>query len=90
LEFKIQCKLGNSTGTSAGMKNISQEAIRRLVVALPTIEEQATIAKMLATHDRCLRAETRYRDKLALKKHGLMDDLLTGRVRDEAAKGALV
>jgi len=72
----------NATGSSAGMKNISQKIIRSILIPLPkTINEQLEIVSTLNGHDERIRAEEAYRDKLKLQKKGLMDDLLTGRVR---------
>ncbi|MBW4608002.1 MAG: restriction endonuclease subunit S [Hassallia sp. WJT32-NPBG1] len=72
----------NATGSSAGMKNISQKIIRSILIPLPkTINEQLEIVSILNGHDERIRAEEAYRDKLKLQKKGLMDDLLTGRVR---------
>lgn len=48
--------------------------------------ERARIAEILDAHDARIRAEEAYRDKLKLQKKGLMDDLLTGRVRVKMAQ----
>ncbi len=47
---------------------------------------QHRIAEILDAHDARIRAEEAYRDKLKLQKKGLMDDLLTGRVRVKVAQ----
>jgi type I restriction enzyme S subunit len=39
------------------------------------------IAEILDADDARIRAEEAYRDKLKLQKKGLMEDLLTGKVR---------
>lgn len=50
--------------------------------AIPTsLEEQHRIAEVLDAHDGRIRSEEAYLAKLRLQKRGLMDDLLTGRVR---------
>jgi len=72
----------NATGSSAGMKNISQEIIRNILVALPKErDEQERIVTILNSYDTRIRTEEAYRDKLKLQKKGLMHDLLTGKVR---------
>ncbi len=70
----------HATGTSGGMKNISQPVIERFVIPLPDPDEQRAIVAVLATHDARLSAEERQLAKLRALKAGLMADLLTGRV----------
>jgi len=69
----------NATGTTA--KGIQQAKLMKLLVPLPPFSEQVTVAEALDAHDALIRAEEAYRDKLAQVKRGLMEDLLTGRVR---------
>jgi type I restriction enzyme S subunit len=70
-----------ATGTSGSMKNISQRGVEQLWISRPQIDEQEEITK------RILAASDRYRDeqeklsKMREMKSGLMDDLLSGRVR---------
>lgn len=71
----------NATGTSGSMKNISQDVIRSLGLAYPTIEEQSRILAAIAPVDAELVIVGRERAKLAALKRGLMADLLTGKVR---------
>ncbi|MGE5658097.1 MAG: restriction endonuclease subunit S [Actinomycetota bacterium] len=54
---------------------------RKLLIALPKLEEQKQITNLLATYKTRIRTEEAYRDKLKLQKQGLMHDLLTGKVR---------
>jgi type I restriction enzyme S subunit len=71
----------SATGTSMSMKNVSQAAIRNLLVAVAPLQEQIEIsvrANVLALR---LRQEMAVLEKLRQQKSGLMDDLLTGRVR---------
>jgi hypothetical protein len=77
----------HATGTSGSMKNISQPSIRGLKFAKPLIDEQNLIAERINTLQNNIRIETVQRDKLRKQKSGLMQDLLTGKVRvkvDEA------
>jgi type I restriction enzyme S subunit len=71
------------------MTTISQPDIAPLPVPLPSIDEQARVVKVIDAHDARIRAEEAYRDKLKLLKKGLMDDLLTGRVRVAVAMEAV-
>ena len=72
----------SGTGSSGSMKNISQDEIRSLIIPLPGIQEQigksSTSVGGPTVHLDVLRREL---SKLRLLKQGLMDDLLTGRVR---------
>ncbi|MBN1285628.1 MAG: restriction endonuclease subunit S [Anaerolineae bacterium] len=62
-------------------KTIILGALTSFPVVYPDLHEQKRIVEFLEAHDSRLRAEEAYRAKLALLKRGLMDDLLTGRVR---------
>jgi type I restriction enzyme S subunit len=69
----------NSGGSTFGRINLGE--IRRLMLALPVRQEQARIADLLyALKQRQAHEETSV-SKLRLLKLGLMEDLLTGRVR---------
>ncbi len=59
---------------------------RGLLTALPSLTEQEQVNQLLEAHDARIRAEEAYRDKLKLQKKGLMEDLLTGRVRVKTAQ----
>ena len=69
------------TGLAESQTNISQQIVRSLWFPVPPVAEQAAIAE---AHE-CVLHQTRTEelelDKLRILKHGLMDDLLTGRVR---------
>jgi type I restriction enzyme S subunit len=68
------------------MVNLNTSLLASLQIAKPDIVEQHHIAEILDAHDARIRAEEAYRDKLKLQKKGLMDDLLTGRVRVKEAQ----
>jgi type I restriction enzyme S subunit len=55
--------------------------VQKVRLRLPPTPEQERIVVVLDAHDARIRAEEAYRDKLKQLKKGLMDDLLTGRVR---------
>jgi type I restriction enzyme, S subunit len=71
----------NATGSSGSMKNISQGVIRGLTFPFPSPAEQRRIVQTVAGAERRLAQERRQAGKIRGLKHGLMDDLLTGRVR---------
>jgi type I restriction enzyme S subunit len=61
---------------------ITLAALRQLPLAMPTSrDEQSMIASRLDLHQEVIRAEQRQLAKLRFQKLGLMQDLLTGKVR---------
>lgn len=77
-EYKRQ--LGHrSAGT--GLKHIHLEHFRAFQLAKPELAEQKQIFKLVDTHNDRIQKEEAHRDKLKLEKKGLMQDLLTGKVR---------
>jgi type I restriction enzyme, S subunit len=60
---------------------ITLRDFRKMLIALPPRGEQKAISDRVRALTAELAAERRERDKLLLLKRGLMDDLLTGRVR---------
>lgn len=65
---------------------ITLKDFRKLMIALPPLEEQKRILCSLNTHDTRIRTEEEYCDKLKLQKQGLVHDLLTGRVQVNVAE----
>lgn len=78
IRSQIEC---SATGTSMSMKNISQHSIRNLLVAIAPLPEQIEISARANTLSLRLKHETAVLEKLKQQKAGLMNDLLTGRVR---------
>jgi type I restriction enzyme S subunit len=70
-----------ATGTSGSMKNISQQEIRSIEIVIPTISEQREIVARVNSIQKKLRTEIAYSRKLRELKTGLMQDLLTSKVR---------
>jgi type I restriction enzyme S subunit len=68
----------NDMGAKAGLNLPTTGA---LLVALPKRQEQDRIVALLDAYDARIRAEEATLAKLRQVKRGLMDDLLTGRVR---------
>jgi type I restriction enzyme, S subunit len=60
---------------------LNKAKLGRLTLQLPTLEEQHHITEVLAACDRELDLLARKRDALQRQKRGLMQQLLTGRVR---------
>lgn len=71
----------NATGSSGSMKNISQELIRDLLIPLPSLNERITIINILSSMDLEIKNHKLQLIQLQSIKQGLMQDLLTGKVR---------
>lgn len=71
----------SATGTSGSMKNISKGVLLNLQISYPIIEEQTAIAIILSDMDTELAALEARRDKARQLKQGMMQELLTGRIR---------
>ncbi|MBN1450958.1 MAG: restriction endonuclease subunit S [Anaerolineales bacterium] len=67
--------------TETAQPAISLKNLRQMKAPLPPITEQDQITQILDAHDARIRAEEATLAKLRRVKAGLMDDLLTGRVR---------
>lgn len=87
LQFVLQASAvrrqvqAHAVGTSGSMVKISGKIVSNLVVAIPGRTEQNHILALLAAGDAQLNAELEKVAVLREIKAGLMDDLLTGRVR---------
>jgi type I restriction enzyme, S subunit len=68
--------------TTTATPSLTMTQIRKLRVGIPrNIEEERNICGRISHVDNAIRAEEMLRDKASLLKSGLMNDLLTGRVR---------
>lgn len=71
-----------SLGSGSTVEGIQQSTFRKLKIAIPILlEEQLIMVKQLTSQDVELDVESERLEKLKKLKSGLMDDLLTGRVR---------
>lgn len=78
---KVQSQI-ESILSQTGVPMISQSQARRLMLLIPKSKpEQHRIASILSQIDETIEKEQRYKEKLERIKQGLMDDLLTGKVR---------
>jgi type I restriction enzyme S subunit len=76
----IRLKLRNlEAGVTAHHVNVAE--IRRLRIPLPPLAEQERIANIILTASDKLKLEKKEKTKLELLKKGLMDLLLTGKIR---------
>jgi len=76
----IRKKLEELAGGST-YKEISMNTFRKFMIPYPPLEEQRKIAGILSTVDRAIELYREERVRLERLKRGLMDLLLTGRVR---------
>lgn len=78
---RIQIEL-NATGSSASMKNISQKSIENLEIKKPiSVTEQDSIIKIILRLNHQVLQLVKEVNKLHSIKTGLMQDLLSGKVR---------
>jgi type I restriction enzyme S subunit len=79
--YKTRDQIGTLISGSSGQKNISQAQINGLLVPHVALEEQVRATAMLEAINARIASEILDLEKLKKHKLGLMDDLLTGRVR---------
>ena len=63
------------------MANLNTSILAGLVIGRPPIGEQQEVSRRLTVISERIDCERRKQSKLMAEKSGLMDDLLTGRVR---------
>lgn len=81
----VQSRLDHlSDGSTVGHVRVND--IRTLLIPTPPLREQAGIASTYSSIESRLLSEEATLTKLKLQKSGLMDDLLTGRVRVQVAE----
>ncbi|MEG4350307.1 restriction endonuclease subunit S [Microcoleus sp. LAD1_D3] len=69
------------TGMAESQTNISQEIVKTILTVVPSAHEQSAIANLLDKNLQSCQEHLLIRNKLYLIKTGLMQDLLTGKVR---------
>lgn len=78
----IQKFHNKSRGLTDDRLRLYHRDFARIVVRIPkSLSEQQAIVDVIGSHDARIHTEEATRDKLKLQKRGLMNDLLTGRVR---------
>lgn len=67
--------------TGSAQPGLSSSFIKNFFLPLPPLDEQQRIAEILSQIDQTIEKEEQYKEKLKRIKQGLMEDLLTGKVR---------
>ena len=70
-----------ATGTSGSMKNISKRALLNLEIKWPSLDEQSAIAEVLSEMDNDINSINDQLQKNQGIKQGMMQQLLTGKIR---------
>lgn len=83
LEYMLRAKKEflDSSATQSAQKNINLQTLKPLQLPLPKLDEQKRISKVLMSIEDKIRKEKECHDKLVTLKKGLMQSLLTGKVR---------
>ena len=68
-------------GQQGTQKNLNAGMVRDFQISLPPLPEQQAIASILSTLDGEIASLEALKAKVQEQKRGLMDELLTGRVR---------
>ena len=85
--YEVQRQIDIEKGTGGGVPKLALFRIENLWIAKPPISEQKAIAQRLLQHEQTLGSEKKYLGKLKFLKKGLMNDLLTGKVRAPGSRG---
>ena len=70
-----------SVATKSANTNINQDSYSKILFSIPKRTEQENVLKILDKHSKNILNEIILLAKLKKLKHGLMEDLLTGKVR---------
>jgi len=78
--WKVQKQINSLLGVVAQPK-LALFRIKQIKIPCPSLPEQRRIASILSKIDETIEREQRYKAKFERIKQGLMEDLLTGRIR---------
>ena len=79
--FMFNEKYIASLGVGTTVKGIRQEVLKALAINVPPLAEQKKITKILESMDEAILPAKKVLQQMKNLKHGLMSDLLAGRVR---------
>jgi type I restriction enzyme S subunit len=78
---KLKNQILNNVKTSAGQYNLNTEGIKSLKIVLPSMVEQEKITSVLSNVDELIQKQQMNKLKFENLKKGLMQQLLTGKIR---------
>jgi type I restriction enzyme S subunit len=78
--FSVKLDLKGLAGETA-VPSIKKSILEAILLPLPLLPEQQRIAEILSQTDQTIEKEQQYKEKLQRIKQGLMEDLLTGKLR---------
>ena len=81
MEFFLNQFFDNSKGGTGNQTNVSVYDLKKIKILRPPLPEQQRIASILSSIDETIEKEQKYKEKLERIKQGLMENLLTGKVR---------
>lgn len=81
MNSKIFQKRVLGTAIGSNQKALTIEKVEKVIVPIPKLPEQQKIAEILSAVDEKISVNKKLKEKLTLLKKGLMQDLLSGRVR---------
>lgn len=81
LSSELLQKNFTAVAAGSGVKNLKRESVSNIVVKLPSLDKQKEITRILSSVDDKVIVHKKIRSNLLLLKKGLMQDLLTGKVR---------
>jgi type I restriction enzyme S subunit len=86
----LNCKVGDWKRLAASSRkdpNITGKDVERFPILIPKMEEQQRIVSVLSLWDTAIAKQTALIEQLALRKRGLMQQLLTGKKRLKGFEG---
>ena len=87
LKYKLVSWNLNRFSESSAQPGLSVEKLVRYKLSVPTRSEQIKIAEFLSLWDTAIAKQAQLVEKLTLRKHGLMQQLLTGKKRLKGFSG---
>lgn len=84
LTSRLGAQILEQTVVGTTRAEVSIGVLRKVLIPLPPLGEQHRLVEACRSIERALNSEHQGLSKLRLLKHGLMDDLLTGRVHVDA------
>ena len=70
-----------TTFKGSGLRNLNKNELAKVVVPRPSLQEQIAISNLLSDLDSEIKSLEQKRDKYAMLKQGMMQQLLTGKIR---------